>query len=517
MRRFFLLGCLLLTASFLFASKYRIANVTYDVLGITRPYAIERNVEVDKSRIFNSYTELNLYIKDLEQQLINKRTFSASNISLTYDDIKGDEEISLVHLHIFTSDSKHLLIVPYPKYDSNSGLTLKAKIKDTNFLGTMSALNADVEFFSGEDSETSEWKNKLGFSLSYDYPFKMGSFKSSWNNSLSFSYTFGKDAPEFNVTTGFTFILPFDTFSISLDLKQSVIRNFDYKKYGDDLYFVEGATLSIPIILQKIDNWGNVTWSPYVSYTWNWDADGISTENKDLSSPILDFGHSISTSRVNWIGNFRNGISATVGQSLGYNFQKDQYIPKVYTELMGYKSAFKYVGFSGRLYGFASYNGTEKIGSKLRGIKDDQKYSGTDKKALDVSAAILINLDMPIHIITTDWCGWIEAIFGEESKIAKAFGFMRYLDFELQISPFVDAALTRNTATGRTFSIKDGFYSAGLEVLVFPQKWRSIEVRASLGVDVGRKLIKKAVSSLIDDSWRTGSSYELYIGIGLHY
>ena len=517
MRRLFLTGLFFLLASLSFASKYRIANVTYDVLGITRPYAIERNVEIDKSRVFNSYTELNLYIKDLEQQLINKRTFNSSNISLTYDDIKGDEEISLVHLHIFTSDSKHLLIVPYPKYDSNTGLTLKAKVKDTNFLGTMSPLNADVEFFSGEDSVTAEWKNKLGFSLSYDYPFKMGPFKSSWNNSLSFSYTFGKDSPEFNVTTGFTFILPFDTFSISLNLKQSIIRNFDYKKYGDDFYFVEGATLSVPVILQKIDNWGNVTWSPYVSYTWNWDHDGISPDNKDLSSPILAFGHTIGTSRVNWRGNFRDGLSVTAGQSLGYNFQKDTFIPKVHAELIGYKSAFKYVGFSGRLYGFASYNGTEKIGAKLRGIKDDMKYDGTDKKALDVPVAILFNIDMPIHIITTDWCGWIQAIFGEESKMAKAFSFMRYLDFELQISPFIDAGLTKNAVTGRIFSIQDGFYGAGFEMLIFPQKWRSIEVRASLGVDVGRKIIKKVIPSLIDDSWRSGSAYELYIGIGLHY
>ena len=154
-----------------FSAKYKIANVSYDVLGITKPYAIERNVEVDKSRVFNSYSELNLYIKDLEQQLKNQRVFSESNISLSYDDIKGGEEVSLVHLHIFASDSKHLLIVPYPKYDSNNGLTLKAKVKDTNFLGTMSPLNADVSFFSGENSETEEWENKLGFSLSYDYPF----------------------------------------------------------------------------------------------------------------------------------------------------------------------------------------------------------------------------------------------------------------------------------------------------------------------------------------------------------
>ena len=137
---------------------------------------------------------------------------------------------------------------------------------------------------------------------------------------------------------------------------------------------------------------------------------------------------------------------------------------------------------------------------------------------MDVPVAIVGNFDLPIHIITTDWNGWAEAIFGEDSKMAQALHWMRILDFELQLSPFADFALTKNKETGRLFSIKDGFYAGGLEMIVYPARWRSLEVRASFGIDGGRKVIKKVVSSLIDDSWRSQvSAWEAYIGIGLHY
>ena len=72
--------------------------------------------------------------------------------------------------------------------------------------------------------------------------------------------------------------------------------------------------------------------------------------------------------------------------------------------------------------------------------------------------------------------------------------------------------------TGKTFAIKDGWYGAGLEVLVYPARWRSLVVRGSVGVDLGKTVINKVLPQLYDDSWRgSASSYEISIGIGLHY
>ena len=55
-------------------------------------------------------------------------------------------------------------------------------------------------------------------------------------------------------------------------------------------------------------------------------------------------------------------------------------------------------------------------------------------------------------------------------------------------------------------------------MIVFPVKWRSMQIRASLGVDAGSKFLKKYAADFYDDSWREKTSpLELYVGIGLQY
>ena len=510
--------CLLATAR---AETYRIADVAYDITGITREYAIQNAVDIDTERVFGSYDELQRYVQDLQQQFENRREFESAAVDAIYGD-RDAEGMIPVSLRVVTKDTRNFIIFPYPKYDSNDGFILKLRMNDMNFLGTMSVMDFDVNFAIENDEDDSEKHDyAIGLNFSYDYPFKLGPFKSSWDNVFGIKYTFGSSKPEFGVSTGLSFELPFDWFSICLSLTQSVARDVDYAEYDDELYFTEAASLSLPVTVACIDGWGKVTWTPSVSYEQNWDKNGINIENDDLSSPLLTIAHRVATSRVDWIGNVRNGLSVELGQSIGYNFQREAYIPKVWAEVMGYK-AFSRVGIAGRLYGLIMHNGNEEIGGLLRGIRDNTKYYSKDpkistKKAADVPVAFVGNIDIPIHIVTTHWDDWFVALFGEDAGITRALRFMRFLDFELQLSPFVDFALTKNAATGRLLSIQDGFYTGGLEVLVFPEKWRSLVIRASFGVDIGRKIIKKAVPKLIDDSWRQESAYELSVGIGLHY
>lgn len=510
------------------AEKFRIADIDYELDG-TKQYAVERAVEVNTKRVFSSYEEFHAYMDNLQQEFTNQRVFDTAELTYRYeyedgttgDTPKGDddgESITIVHAHLRATDSKHMLLVPYPKYNSNSGLNLKLKLKDMNFLGTMSVLSSDINFSIEYDEQDSSDKDYvIGANFSYDYPFKAGPFDSSWNNSFGIDMTLGETIPEFSYETGFTFELPFDTYSIKLDLTEGIYRDMDYEEYGDELYFKTDATFSLPLKIAEIENWGSVKWTPSVEFKVNYDKDGISPENSDISSPLLTFGHSIGTERIDWLGNFRNGLSVSFGQTVGYNFQKDTYPVKVYSKLKAYK-AFKYAGISAQAYAFAAMDGSEKIGSMLRGIKDDQYYADYDKKALDVPAAIVFSLDIPVHIVTTDWTGWIGWVFGEESWISRHTGWMRYFDFELQLSPFGDMALAKNDVTGKAFAIKDGWYAGGLEMLVYPAKWRSLVVRGSVGIDAGRKIVDKVVDKLFDSSWRKNcSAVEIYIGIGLQY
>ena len=87
---------------------------------------------------------------------------------------------------------------------------------------------------------------------------------------------------------------------------------------------------------------------------------------------------------------------------------------------------------------------------------------------------------------------------------------------ELQLSPFVDVAFIKNRATDTDFSYKDGFLSGGLEMIIYPLRWKGIQVRGSFGVDLGRKM--PGIKGRLNQDWRKGvSSYEISIGIGLHY
>ena len=528
MKRFLLATLFLCLSAFTFADRYQINDVIYDIIGITTKYALERAVDIDKDRVFESYDELHEYVDNLRSLFNNLRNLSSSIINTTYDSTLDEEGICKVTLRISTVDSKHFLMVPYPKYNSNDGFNLKLKAKDTNFLGTMETLNFDFNL-STEYKENSdkEFDYKVGMNFDYDYPFKLAMLDSSWNNDFGFSWTLGKNRPEFSYNTGFSFELPFKNYKLRLDLTQGIERNFDYSEYDDELFFTEAAKFSIPLKIAEIPNFDKVTFTPYIDYTWNWDNDGINEENTDLSSPSLSAGYTVSTGRVNWNGNFRNGIDMNMNPFAGYNYQKEEYFYGLSGTLEMYKSC-KWIGLNARFYGFYDYNKTEKIGSMLRGIRDDQKYSKKkwnakfpgkpNPKALTTSAAIVGNVDIPIHIITTDWNGFNEFLFGSDSWMYSHLKWMRYFDFELQTSIFGDFALTHNEYTGKTFAIRDGWYAGGVEVIVFPAKWRNLQVRASAGVDAGRKIVKKVSGKLFDGSWRSEpSALEISIGIGLHY
>ena len=509
MKKLLFIGVLLVSLyGILAAQQYRIADIEYHITGITRQYALEQSIKIDKKRVFGSEADFMVYFNDLKQQFYNERIFASSDLDFTVSqpDAAG---LCLVHLVITTVDSHHLLVVPYPKYNSNSGLNLKVKMKDTNFLGSMQTMSSDISFALEQDSDATTANSSInyvfGISADFDIPFPLGPFDSTWENSWSTTYTIGDSAPEWDISTGLIVSLPFDGYSLDWEFKQTTTRDTDYSEYDDETYYTEYAQFSIPITLQYIDNWGKVIYTPAVNATYNWDANGINKEDDDLSSPTYTIGQTLSTSRINWVGNFRQGLSLSFNQSIGYNTQRDEIIPHVSAETNIFL-AFKYLGMCMDAYAFAYQNGSEKIGSRLRGIWDNQKYAdktgyGGDY-ALKPAAAIVVNMDMPFHIWTFD--------FDKTKHLQK----LHILNCELQIAPFFDFALAKNEVTGTNFYYKDGFYSGGLEFLVYPEKWRSLVIRASAGLDLGRTV----VSRWLNTDWRSNvSKYEIDIGVGLHY
>ncbi len=516
----------LVLGSALFASSYRIKSAEYKITGSranftgkTREYSLKTKVPVDYKRIFNNEDELVEYINDLKQQIENTRNFEKVSVDFSVSEPNENDE-SLVLLQISTYDSMHFIAAPYPKYSSGDSLNLTVKMKDTNFLGSMETMTGEAKFAFELDENDKPTDTLVGLGFDFETPFQLASLDATWENSFDFSYTFGDSTPEWNIDTGLNLTKKFNKFSVETTFNQIFAKNLDYKEedlngkvvhYGDDTYFGEKIGLSIPITIQEINNWGKIYYTPFFEGTYYWDFDGISSENTDLSSPVISFGQTLSTERVNWIENFRNGLSLSITNSFGYNFQTYSFIPSVTGEILAYK-AFKHFAINTDIYGFAVMNGTKSFGERLRGIRDDQYFSEdtgehVHEKACTSAAALVVNIDVPIKICRIYW---------EDVPLIKKIKFAKYFNLEAQISPFVDFAIFHNEASDTTFHPKDGFLCGGLEGIIYPLKIKGIQVRASFGVDLSRKMPK--IKSFFHQDWRDNvKSYEISIGLGLHY
>ena len=502
-----------------YSYEYQITDVKYDITGCgakiwgkTQDYVLNNEVSVNKKKVFETEEDFLEYIEDYKQRLVNTRAFEEINVDYSVTEPDTQTNICNVTLFVTVKDSFRLFVIPGPKYDSNSGLILKIKLKDSNFLGSLNTLSSDI-YFLLPTSESDGNNFELGLNCNFDYPFNAGIFDATWINDLGLSFTIGNERPEFNFTTGLKLSLPFDKTSIVFELDQQIVNDYSYKEFKDSLYFVEGFNISVPFTLVQSKHLGNLVYKPYSKVNVNWDINGINKLNSDLSSPVMTIGHKLSFGRIDWDENLRTGLSATLDNYYTYNFQRNTFYPIIAAETQLHKSfqifedfpLFNHIGFSSSLYAFTFmfdpqkdkyiFNDGLKIGSYLRGIRDSQDYAGTNVNSLNTTSAIVFNFDVPLRIIKTNFKH-------------------QFLNFDWQMSPFFDAALCYNKITKKYFDLKDGFYGAGLEMIVYPVKWSGITIRASVGIDVGRKFF----SNYINTDWRENTSKkELSLGFGLHY
>ncbi len=538
----FVLLALLLSTN-LIANKYKIIETdiktnpaSLKLFGTTKAQSVEREIPLDYNKIFENEAELFEYIEDYKIRLANVRAFEQINVDFsikpasdvdwsTLQNIDSEdvelsqiEDLFFVTILVELTDSIHVLAMPYIKYNSNTGSSFKIKMKDTNFLGSLNTMAAEMLFNVKQESESDAPKYNFEISFSYDQPYDLDPFNLTWVNDYSISYTIGETSPEWNAQTGIKAELPFERVSYIFEFYQYFIKNFDYAVYSDSVYLAEEGKISVPLTLYTTKHWGKLQWTPYISLIHNWDFDHINELNTDLSSPTMTFGHSFGISRTNWNNNFRTGFSLSLANSYSYNFQRKMLYPSISFESLLYQEIelfegknFNRLGICMDFYHFINFvniiyednpfyqNDGSSIGERLRGIRDNQYY--TDPafgKSTVTTSAFVLNMDFPFHLFSTNF----------QHK------FLKYFNFDLQLSPFIDMALIYNKYTKEWYNPKDGFYTAGLEVLVYPQKFSSYTVRASVGYDIGRKLL----DDYLNMDWRENvSKYEISIGLGLHY
>lgn len=500
---------LFMSLFFLHAEQYRIASVAYDRTGMTREYPLRQAVSIDTKRFFEDKAELEAYLADKLIRLRNHRIFQEAHIIPEYEQ-PNENDIVNVKITVKTKDTWNILGLPYPKYDSNSGFVFKLKIKDYNFFGSMRTLSGDISYEYDTKKEEEDPKHKIGGSLSFDIPFKAGPLNSNWNNDFSAKYTIGSHMPNIKFTTGVGFNLPIlRTLALNFGVSQAVTHDPDYEKDNDMLYLTETASLSLPVTLAETEKWGAISWVPSTSVSFNWDptevsASGDGIKHTNLKGPVINAAHSIGMGQVNWIGNYRNGYSISAAQGFSYNFFARTYKTSISIDSEYYR-AFKHLGFASRCRLYESFGEATEVGGYIRGVRDN---------LIKTDSALLLNMDLPIKVLQTNWTAW------------RFPQWMSWFDFEMQLSPFIDIALGNNTKAGTSYNLKDGWYGAGLEIIGYPNKMRSIQGRISAGFDVirvaekaGKRIgiIDKVVNKFFNTDWRTGEWYEISIGIGLHY
>lgn len=518
-------AALFLLLPFLPAQKYQISDYIITTSGkykltTTRPYVVELNFPLDKKTLF-SQEELASYIKNYKQELTNSRAFEEINVDYEildeFTDDKG-QSISKIKMLINLKDSNHFLMVPYPKFKSDKDKTnieVKLKAKDTNFLGTMNSLSTDANIEITKDNIQGKWIFKPGFNISYDYPFSAGPFDITWINDYAINYNSDYIYPEWTAKTGLKFVLPFRNLSFVLEGYQHFNNNFEYKDFNDSLYFKEEVSFSIPVKLYEFSNFSYLIYTPSINYNYIWDKDGINIENTALTSPIVSLSQSLSNSKINWRNNFRTGYSLALSNTWSYNFQRKDWVPSLSFEAKGFTAfpledrpyldrlgitaniyAFTYFDMPGQFYDHKEAGYGEAIGSHLRGIPDSNYYFGnkTGSKNLDTtSTAFIMNIDLPVNIITTS--------FKKDT-----------FNFNMQFSPFLDIAIYRDRALPLQ---ADSKLCSGMEVLVYPKKWSSFIIRGSIGFDLKESFAADTnIKGLIKELWK---NKEISIGLGLHY
>ncbi|MBP5158270.1 MAG: hypothetical protein ILP18_10420 [Treponema sp.] len=519
-------ACLFLFFFSAAAEQYRIADVTFNSKEKTDPKMLMRKIPpVEKNRLFASKEELEEYLAYICQQLVNTRLLE--NIEYSWEPSGvADSGVQLVNVTYSFEDSKSFMIVPYPTYSSNTGLQFTVMANDQNFLGKTNPFKFFVNCTFGTEEEPDNFsKITPGFGVEYSFPFDVGPVVASWNSLVALAWTIGDSMPEFGVVTGPSLAIPIGKQQLNLAFQQSAIGKKDFKKYDDNPYFAERVKISLPLTIAKIGTATPLVYQPYADLHYNWDVNRIADENNRLSAtPKLTLGQTTRVNGVDWLGNFRNGYSFSTTQAISKSFRDGEMssgiIPYVDCDIKLFKG-WKYAGLAANLHFFTMFkadgNKDESqlvnIGPRLRGALDKQVFDTSNgyasiddyNLALETDQAVILSLEAPFHLITTN--------FG---------GFLSSINAELQLSPFVDMALLKNRARkvgdsensqGSIFSVKDGIYCAGIEGFIYPTKFKSYVLHASIGFDVGKYIIKD-----YNGDWRKAEKgWEISVGFGHHF
>lgn len=467
-----------------------IKSLDISVDGRTTESAIRKAANFIIGEELRGQSALNEYIADKTRLLLNNRVFEEVNISDTFEEEAGGR--TGVRLSVFIRDTRNFIILPEPKYGSGSGFEPAIKIRDYNFLGTMTPLKIDLKYSLDDFHLDNASKGKYSLLLESEFPFHINNIENVFKFALGFSYVTG-ERPVFQNISGLSVNIPIKHTRLSFGAEQGTYIGEEYysfeKQFHNDIFENITYMTTMPFVRWDIP-FNALTWTSGFATTFTYKLDGNELERR--RGPQIMFTNRAGRSTINWSGNFRDGNAFYIEAGDGYNGAFNEWNNSVALKLQYHKNYASFAGISSNArykiwFNKANhYRDTDRLesGNMLRGVLD---------RSIVADSMLSVNFDFPFRVLRFLPSEW----FGVK--------FFRYFNFEMHVSPIFDMALLNGRLLSYsglpikdiTYSFTDIILAGGAEILVFPLAWRSIFLRLSAG-------------------WSQGER-EIYIGLGHHY
>lgn len=385
--------------------NFRIESVVYESDGNTSRNALEKTLLWDYQRVFKSVYELEAYIQKQKNILVNKKIYKS--VLFSYEERYKDSFLTTVEVHVSLKESWTLLPLPIYKYDDNLGMVLGLNIDYKNVGGTLSDFTTNAYYSEVKSEITSDWMNIRAGRYLLDFRFNQ-----LWETV--------KAADEDGDT------------NLIYDYIQSTLR----------------VSTKIPIT-DKLGYFAR----PVLRWPYNYNFRLNETEQEDdfySSSGIIPaYNHMLQWDGVNWIGNLRQGLDASIENQIEYDFDDREFILWVDGIFKSYIYT-PFFNYSSRISSFYYYNDFKRnAADRLRGVLD-YKLSG--------NIGAFWNQSLPIKVLTIP-------------KIT-----------ELQLVPFGDMGFV--IAEGESLRGEDIQFTAGLSLIVFPLFLPSFSLSFDYGVNL---------------------------------
>jgi hypothetical protein len=461
--------------------------------------------EFAKGRRIAGRENLQAYLALKRQLLLNQRVLEEVSIEYVLGEVDEVEEGGAVPvtLLVHVQDARNLIAFPMPRYTTNDGWGIGLRLRDHNFLGSMSALRVDFNY-----NQRGGYDRGFYFSIRSDTPFQAAGLTWSVLFNHFFDHTVGLPLFYQNVT-GLSVMLPWRSAAFTVGVNQFLTFNEDpgpesVLVYGiADIYRPYGATeLFVSHRIHLGPEWeaGRFTYTPRIAGRINYPAGDMD----EVRRPSLTFSHSLGFGRVNWIGNYRQGLTASVGNSFTWYFNRADApfrsavdgsvtVHQILTEFLGYSVRLRYRQWwqwsdviNNEGGGWIPYF---DAGDVLRGVPDMSLWRNRES-GLQADRMLSLNVDLPIRVLDFQPSHWLDN------------QRLRLFDFQMHLSPFMDMALLQGP--DNNFDLQDMITTAGFELIFFSGFFRNLQIRASVGYNL--------------DNFRGMTQWdELFVGTSFHF